>query len=348
VHQEVPELAHFDITSLVKDDQGRPIGLVFASFSLELVRARLQLLHRDNAYLQVTGPRGELIAEYGQTPSAHTEWLVQLMNIPNSDWTLRLSRPEVSLSPLLMGTVLASIALFALLGLLLTTFALRLGRIISDDVVGLHESIRLMRDDNEVRTRLQPQLEETGAIMHNICDLLDEVDEYQQRLAMSSITDELTGLLNRRGFMQRAAQAQELGARGVPHSLLLLDLDNFKRCNDTYGHGHGDQVLQAFAKALLRRARRTDVIARIGGDEFAVILASDSGIALQSWFNDVVQAFRSQQLAMPNNTGMVNLCGCSAGAVELGIGQSLDDLFLLADARLYRAKSSGRGGLIEE
>jgi diguanylate cyclase (GGDEF)-like protein len=100
--------------------------------------------------------------------------------------------------------------------------------------------------------------------------LLEEQIEHNQYLALH---DELTGLPNRRLFQDRLRNALERARRtGTNAALLLVDLDHFKLVNDTYGHHAGDRVLQHVSSLFLARVRRSDTVARTGGDEFAVIL----------------------------------------------------------------------------
>ncbi|MGD0167974.1 MAG: sensor domain-containing diguanylate cyclase [Gaiellaceae bacterium] len=92
-------------------------------------------------------------------------------------------------------------------------------------------------------------------------------------------TDDLTGLANRRQFRKALARKVAGAERhGHPLSLLLLDLDGFKAVNDTFGHKRGDHVLRAFANLLTHRARRSNLVARIGGDEFALLLTQTTNI----------------------------------------------------------------------
>jgi diguanylate cyclase (GGDEF)-like protein len=119
--------------------------------------------------------------------------------------------------------------------------------------------------------RLQRRLAEIGAPA-DVCALAAE-------LAEQAVRDSLTGLYNRRFFDAALAKNIEAARRyGRELSLVLFDLDNFKQINDTCGHQAGDEVLKNFARVLQETVRKADIVCRIGGDEFAVILP-ETGLA---------------------------------------------------------------------
>lgn len=116
--------------------------------------------------------------------------------------------------------------------------------------------------------RLRMALQHADAVNQQLVEQIQRVDELNMKLEELAITDPLTGLRNRRAFDSH--MAQELAVvqrRGTPLSLLMLDVDHFKRVNDTLGHDGGDRVLQAIAGHLKACARTVDVVARVGGEE---------------------------------------------------------------------------------
>ncbi len=120
---------------------------------------------------------------------------------------------------------------------------------------------------------LRRMLEQALAAGRNAERLIAKQQAEIERLRMLSITDEHTGLLNRRGFSEALGRAMARAQRyREPAVLLLIDLDEFKSINDTHGHAAGDFVLLAVAKNLKNAVRKLDDVARLGGDEFAVIL----------------------------------------------------------------------------
>ncbi|MEM7691820.1 MAG: GGDEF domain-containing protein [Pseudomonadota bacterium] len=150
-------------------------------------------------------------------------------------------------------------------------------------------------------------------------------------------TDGLTGLLNRRAFDDELVIAVARAERYQRElSLILLDIDNFKTLNDTYGHPAGDAVLRAIARVLLEKSRRIDVVARIGGEEFAVILAdtpASAALRLAERLRQAVSNASSESIGFTASFGVANL---------QDIAGDPEELLREADKALYSAKENGR------
>lgn len=169
--------------------------------------------------------------------------------------------------------------------------------------------------------------------------LVRNVGEYSARLGDLAAHDGLTGLFNRRYFMDMAQGT--LAAASHPHrravSILMIDLDLFKRVNDTYGHSTGDRVLQQFAEVARKHLREGTVLARIGGEEFAVLLPETNRTDAEI----IAQRLRH---AVATSTPQ----GLPAVTVSVGVATLrpeetlLDELLGRADHALYQAKMQGR------
>ncbi|MCB1956635.1 MAG: PAS domain S-box protein [Rhodocyclaceae bacterium] len=169
----------------------------------------------------------------------------------------------------------------------------------------------------------------------------------ERELERLATTDPLTGVTNRRQFIERCEQELVRHKRFEdPVSLLMIDVDHFKRVNDTHGHAVGDEVLLHLCAMAMRELRRTDVFARLGGEEFAFLLTgSDLDGAM-----DFARRFRGLVESHPAIT--------EAGAVPITISvgtaqarrqdRSADDLLRRADAALYRAKEGGRNQVMAQ
>lgn len=167
------------------------------------------------------------------------------------------------------------------------------------------------------------------------------VRDLHQQLESLVITDALTGLLNRRGFLQELQAAISRHQRtGQKAALLYLDLDGFKGINDTLGHERGDQVLGQVSGQLKACLRPYDRLARIGGDEFTVILDS---LGSPGEAASVAQKLVQQVAALADGSALSAL-GVSIGIACLPAdGSTVEDLMRAADTAMYAAKRGGRG-----
>jgi diguanylate cyclase (GGDEF)-like protein/PAS domain S-box-containing protein len=163
----------------------------------------------------------------------------------------------------------------------------------------------------------------------------------EAELTRLATTDSLTGLPNRRNFMEQLEmELARIHRYGNPAALLMLDLDHFKHINDNHGHGWGDAMLRAFARTLREHLRRTDLVGRLGGEEFAILLPA----------TEIAAAGRFAEGLRERVAGMVLETGRQALRVTVSIGISsleqndvlTDAALARADAALYRAKSAGR------
>ena len=153
--------------------------------------------------------------------------------------------------------------------------------------------------------------------------------------------DPLTAVMNRRGFERELARASSYLQRyGGSAALVYLDLDGFKPVNDRHGHAAGDAVLEAVAAALVIAVRASDMVARIGGDEFAVLLWNLSADAAAGKALALERAVTAATVAWE---GGVLGVGASAGVAALGPDQDLAGLLARADAAMYARKRERKG-----
>jgi len=152
-----------------------------------------------------------------------------------------------------------------------------------------------------------------------------------------AITDELTGLYNRRYLDDQLARMHATAVRSQrPYALLAMDVDDFKLVNDTYGHGKGDAALAAFADDLRSVIRASDIAVRIGGDEFLVVIAN-AGVA------DAEALAKRVQKALTRRTKPQEIHSVSAGVVEWRPHVGPEILLAEADQLVYQGKRLGGG-----
>ncbi|MBI3161650.1 MAG: PAS domain S-box protein [Chloroflexi bacterium] len=160
-------------------------------------------------------------------------------------------------------------------------------------------------------------------------------------LEKQALTDYLTNLYNRRYFMQRGVEEFKRAKRNdQPLSLLMLDIDGFKQVNDSYGHEAGDRALQQVASALKSNLRETDVIGRMGGEEFAMLLPNTSVEDAALLAERVRETIAATSFETP--TRALTITACIGVSALNGDMSNIDDMFRHADAALYHAKNNGR------
>jgi len=171
-----------------------------------------------------------------------------------------------------------------------------------------------------------------------------EHEAIQREMARQARTDPLTGLMNRRAFLEELTRhIDRLDREELPGTLMYTDLDNFKPLNDRLGHDIGDKALCAVATLLRDAIRPTDLVARLGGDEFAI------------WLNGadhMTAAERAERLRVDGPRRLAEVTGQFAPALTISIGiatrracggEEIEGLMRRADAAMYEVKRSGRG-----
>lgn len=179
-------------------------------------------------------------------------------------------------------------------------------------------------------------------VHYRLANTIRKLEHSQQQLAIQATTDPLTGLKNRRSFFDKAEDLVRLNQQyKTDLSILMIDIDHFKNVNDTLGHDGGDVVLQKFAEVLSSMAREADLVARFGGEEFAVllpdvkrlgaaVLAERTRVAIEKTRFE----FQGEQQAITTSIGIACI-----GAEKVS---SISELITIADNRLYLAKKNGR------
>ncbi len=169
---------------------------------------------------------------------------------------------------------------------------------------------------------------------------ISELVELREQLRLQAISDGLTGLFNRRHFGELCEkELARAGRHGLSTALLVLDIDHFKRVNDVHGHPTGDAVLRAIAALLRDSLRREDSAARIGGEEFALLLPRTAAPDALTLAERLRRRVRDADGLLPGGGGI----SCSIGVAVCAGGQErIASWYARADAALYRAKEEGR------
>lgn len=206
----------------------------------------------------------------------------------------------------------------------------------------LHEAIAWRLQSVEANFRTERAFHQQSSRLLSLA--ADEIYELSCRLGELAYHDELTGLLNRRAVLERAQSLMALcGRQGSPISLLMIDIDHFKSINDRFGHAAGDQVLREVGGTLRDNLRDSDLLGRIGGEEFLAILP-DTGAegaltlaeCLRARVGRLVSDFGDAEECVTISLGVTTVAG------RQGSSAQLSDCLKRADEALYRSKREGR------
>lgn len=240
--------------------------------------------------------------------------------------------------------------------------AISLARIVVRPVAHLSEvTRRLAQGDLSARVtpgRSNDELSKLGEVFNSMAASLQkhteeleqlveartqELKEANARLEKLAITDELTGLYNHRFFQETLRfESMRTDRKGGPLSLLMIDVDYFKKFNDTNGHPAGDKLLRSLAQLYQSQLRSIDIVARYGGEEFAIVLL-DTNKSEAAQVAEKLRAAVAAQSFPGGETQPGGKISVSIGVATLPLdAQSAPELVVIADQALYRAKHSGR------
>jgi two-component system, cell cycle response regulator len=212
-------------------------------------------------------------------------------------------------------------------------------------VIQLDERLQQIKENEAELTRINLELRQEIELRKETEESLRQSEELYRQLA---ITDPLTGIFNRRHFFQLAnSELQRTCRYSHPLAVIMIDIDYFKRVNDTYGHAIGDQVLQELSSLISSALRSVDIFARYGGEEFIALLPETDLQAVSA----TAERLRRKVAESPfcNRQHHINIT-ISIGVSALDLSVQLppsqlgtfDQLVNLADQALYEAKKGGR------
>jgi diguanylate cyclase len=199
----------------------------------------------------------------------------------------------------------------------------------------------------EETSRIVGRSERLGLDLKQSSDKIDALERTLEDLRREATTDGLTGIANRRYFdMALQTISGDAMNSGDDMSLLLIDIDHFKKVNDTWGHATGDAVIRYVATTLAQSVKGQDCVARYGGEEFAVILPATS-IDAAMRVGENIRTALSRRLFVPRDVEeTVCAVTVSIGAACYDPGEPLAQLIQRADAALYQAKKTGRDRVV--
>ena len=191
---------------------------------------------------------------------------------------------------------------------------------------------KVQRENAALQRRLETSTKEVARLR-----------EHLEQVRRDAMTDALTNLANRKAFDEELLRAcDEAEKTRRPVTLAVLDIDHFKRFNDTWGHQTGDQVLRYVASVIGRVAKNPRVAARYGGEEFAVIFPDESAVLVESVLNNIREEIGSRALRRRSTNDELGAVTVSAGLAQRRPGETGSSLLDRADEALYASKHGGR------
>jgi diguanylate cyclase len=194
-------------------------------------------------------------------------------------------------------------------------------------------------EENRVLTahvrRLEAELEMSS-------DELAKLRGQLRRAVHDALTDPLTGLANRRSFDLELEAVGARASRSSPAQLAMADIDHFKRVNDVHGHDTGDEVLRIIGGILRANVRRDGLVARVGGDEFGLLLPEASPRYAAGIASPLCELLASRPLVVRGPSEIIERFTLSIGVAGCHAGESTAEWYARADAALYEAKRGGR------
>ena len=347
VHQGAANLEHFDLMHPIKDSKGQTIAILFASFRLDIIQRRIELITESGIKIIVRDGNGELIAKHS-TLDLDRPAIRKLHTLPNSDWQVEVTVNQKPIIAMVLTTVTLIVGAFSIVFAIFSIATADIIRLVGLEIQKVREALERIRHGENEHTPIEPALEETASVLGEISAITYDICSQKEQLSRLCLVDELTGLPNRRFLNANIADVFMSTKNNCVVYVVLIDMDNFKQLNDTQGHDAGDMALVMLSKIFQEFLRQDDMVARLGGDEFAVLLVRDNEEAVSDWYRDVSTALSERLEEHAWLDGGQYSLSLSAGAVRMD--PSLDEYpgatLRRADVALYEAKRTGKGRLI--
>ncbi len=294
------------------------------------------------------------VATYNYTDKDKGKMLGALIPLPQLSWAVFVQQPYDSVYWSLGRMRRLSIFVGALSLCLAVLLAFLISRYITRSIAKLTHGVQQVANRNftvKVDIHAKNEIGELAATFNEMVDQLNahrkDLEEKQKELEILARTDALTGLHNHRHFMdQLSRELRQAVRQDSPLSVMILDLDDFKQINDTYGHMIGDRVLSTIAELIKKHVRSTDITARYGGDEFCIGLPNTTAPGARGLAKKLCEDIAGVVFSA-DGEGVFHVT-CSIGLAQFHKDMK-DSLVILkfADQALYRAKSTGRNRVKE-
>jgi len=345
VHKKIKELAHFDIVSPVISG-GENIGLVFISFSLDVIKPMLMDSYDTNESLKIVAPDGFEIAVIGDLNNKDGEIYTVKRLIDNTDWEVELTVVDGDKNILLSSLLFSNLIAFFLLSLTLYFSMKKLLHLVMADFEVLSWIMNSIKSGTyNAKNTKQVFLNETQHIMHFIQHTAEELFTYQEKLKRDGMTDELTGLYNRRMLNIEIDNLLKMANEGREAYLVIIDLDYFKQINDRHGHDVGDETLKLLSAGLIEVSKSIDICTRSGGDEFIVLLMDYEIHQVKQWYENLTSYMNNKIDSYSAEMNIKINFGLSVGCTLIRNNDMKSTVLKRADEAMYMVKEKGRGNI---
>jgi diguanylate cyclase (GGDEF)-like protein len=295
------------------------------------------------------------VATHNYTDDEKGKMLGALISIPNLTWAVFIQQPYETVYWSLGRMRRLSIGVGVISLIFAVLLAFLISRYITRSIAKLTHGVQQVAKQNfAVKVDIQSR-NEIGQLASTFNQMVDELNSHRQhierqqkKLELLAQTDALTGLNNHRHFMDQLAREVQRSIRyKSPLSVMILDLDDFKRVNDTYGHLVGDRVLITLAGLIKQHVRSTDITARYGGDEFCVALPNTTARGARALAKKIREGIMEYEFVSDAETPFHITCSIGLAQFHRNMKNSMV-ILKFADQALYRAKSGGRNQVKEK
>ncbi len=296
VHQGIPQLAHFDLTTPVLDEADNPLGLLFVSFGLDYLQALLRDHSRNDEQFVLRDGHGDIITQWGSLASDTTPHSAS-QSIRHSNWQLQLTEAAPSHSSSgFLSLVIFNISAFLLIVGSLALLVRRHTRRVEGDFQQVRSHIEQLASGRADAKPPSPGLSEAARILPALSDIRHNLGTQQQQLIRQSRTDPLTGLANRRQFNAEFARAYDFARRSIPVCVVRIRLHGI----DTLPEKTARHAVKLLAQTLLQVSRKIDLAARLGDDQFALLLFGAKRDGIKPCLQRLRDSFHDQQHTHPD------------------------------------------------
>lgn len=296
VHTDSSGKTHFDLTTHIFDEAENPIGMLFISFGMDSLMPLLRQEKDAVGYFNLLDGYGSVFNPQKNVSDHSTDTTVNKINITGTDWQLSLTEPTSELRPSFM-----ILAIFNGVALLLTVgiigFLIRYSmRSMTTDFEQVKSLLNSLAEGQPLEEELStPQLRETAEVFPAITHINRSIDKKQQLLEHHELSDQLTGLSNRRQFNIEFARAYDFARRGTPVSVVIMRISGLEKLNQSQAY----QVIKVLGKALEEHARKVDHPARLDYGEFALLMFGTSPEGTTPCLERICRSFRKHQNEHP-------------------------------------------------